>query len=334
MQQETPATANKPDYLISVASILHNDEAIVEPFVSEVVAQLSRRYRYFELVLIDNHSTDETPARLSSLLNELAGIRVIRLSRERMREIALTALLDHCIGDFVITLDCRMDPVELIPKISDMLVAGCDVVVGQNQSAHSSWFRGLLSSFSRWLAGSILEIDTVQKTGLCHGFTRRALNSITRIRSKSRFILYDSLVIGYRREVLPYSQKIRTSARVEVEPLFESLSGRVQMVVAHSLLPLRLAGLLGVFASLANLGYLLYIFAIAIFKRRIAEGWITTSLLNTSMFFTLFVILAILSEYLGRILEESKDQPTYFVESESSSTVSTYDQRRLNVVTE
>jgi glycosyltransferase involved in cell wall biosynthesis len=331
MEQES---ANKPDYLISVASILHNDEAIVEHFVREVIAQLRRTFRYFELVLIDNRSTDETSVRLTSLLSELPGIRVVRLSRERKREIALSALLDHCIGDFVITLDCRSDPVDLIPKISDMLVAGCDVVIGQNRSTHSSWLRGVLSGFSRWLAGSILEIDTVRKTGLCHGFTRRALNSITRIRSKSRFILYDSMVIGYRREVLLYLQEVRPGARMEVEPLFESLNGYVQMVVAHSLFPLRLAGLLGVFASLANLGYLLYIFAIALFKRRIAEGWLTTSLLNTSMFFTLFVILTILSEYLGRILDESKDLPTYFVESESSSAVSTYDQRRLNVVTE
>ena len=334
MQQEIPTPANKPDYMVSVASILHNDEAVVAPFVREVIGVLSQRFRYFELVLIDNHSTDETRAHLSPLLRELSGIRVIRLSRKRKTEVALSALLDHCIGDFLITLDCRLDPVELIPEIADKLAGGSDVVIGQNRSPHSSRFRRVLSKFSQWLARVILHVAAVQNTGLCHGFTRRALNSITRIRSKCRFILYDSLIIGYRYEVLPYSQQARPGARKEVEGLFDAVSGRVQMIVAHSLVPLRLAGLLGVAASLANLVYLLYIFGVALFKRRIAEGWMTSSLVNTTMFFTLFVILAILSEYLGRILEESKDQPTYFVESESCSTVSTYDQQRLNVVSE
>jgi len=333
MQQKIPESANKPDYLVSVASILHNDEAVVEPFVREVIAVLSAQFRYFELVLIDNHSTDGTTARLASLF-ELAGIRVIRLSRKRKREIAFGALLDHCIGDFVVTLDCRLDPVELIPEIVRMLVGGCDVVIGQNREPHSPSPRRILSSLSRRSAAAILDIEVAQNTGLCHGFTRRAINSLTRIRSKSRYILYDSLVIGYRHEVLRYSQRARPGARMEAEPVLSAASGRVQMIVAHSLLPLRLAGLMGVAASFVNLVYLLYIFGAALFQKRIAAGWLTTSLVNTVMFFALFVILAILSEYLGRILEESQDEPTYFVESEFSSAASTYDQHRLNVVLE
>lgn len=324
----------KPDYVVSVASILHNDEAVVDQFTREVTAVLAEKFRYFELVLLDNHSNDGTTAHFATLLSELPGIRVIRLSRNRKLEVALSALLDHCIGDYVITLDCRSDPPDLIPKIEAMLVGGVDVLIGQRPDEQSGWARRLLSRAGRRLTASLLEVEAVDNTGICHGFTRRALNSITKIRSKSRYILYDSLAIGYRHAVLPYVQDRRPGARTSSDPFFGALSGRVQMIIAHSLFPLRLAGVLGVAGSLANIVYLVYIFGVALFKRRIVEGWITSSLLNTTMFFTLFVILAILSEYMGRILEESKDQPAYFVESEMGSSVSTYDQHRLNVVSD
>jgi dolichol-phosphate mannosyltransferase len=104
------------------------------------------------------------------------------------------------------------------------------------------------------------------------------------------------------------------------------------MVIAHSLLPLRIATLLGVAASFLNLLYLGYILAVVIVKQRIAEGWLTTSLSHTVMFLVLFLILAVLAEYIGRTLEEAKDQPLYFIERESSSAVSCYDKSRLNIV--
>jgi hypothetical protein len=85
-------------------------------------------------------------------------------------------------------------------------------------------------------------------------------------------------------------------------------------------------------ASGLNLLYLFYILTVTLVKSRIAEGWLTSSLMHTTMFLLLFIIMTILSEYVARILDESKEQPLYFVESESNSTVSTVSLERLNVV--
>ncbi len=323
-----------PDYLVSVAAIADNDQSIIDPFIREVVLHLSHRYRYFELVIIDNHSTDNTYPVLLDLLPQVPGVRVIRLSRHHKAEIALAALLDHCIGDFVVVVDCRNDPVDVIPAIINLLAAGADVVTGQH-STRSTWgMRAFLSTFSQRLTRAFLDIEPLPQTGICRGFSRRALNSITKIRNKSRFIIYDSLSIGYRSEVLCYSQAPRKSARGTDISIADLVTGRLQMVIAHSLLPLRLAGLLGVLASFGNMAYLLYVIAVASFKQKVAEGWTTTSLLSSVMFFALFFILAILTEYIGRILEETKDQPLYFVETEHHSAKSTYDMDRLNVVNE
>jgi glycosyltransferase involved in cell wall biosynthesis len=295
------SNATKPDYLVSVAAILRDDE---------------------------------TPARVVQLTAELPGIRLVRLSRRHSLEVALSAALDHAIGDYVVALDCRADPASIVAPIVARLAAGADVVIGQPEVSCEKGLRLKLSRAGQRLTSAILHIDTVPDTGLCHGFTRRALNSITRIHSKSRFILYDCRAVGFRHQVFRYRQQLRTDAHAGPEPFLAAVGARIQMIVAHSLLPLRVASLLGLLASCANLAYLVYILGVVIFKRRIAEGWLTTSLMSTVMFLGVFLILAILSEYVGRILEESKNQPSFFVEEEISSRVSSYDRARLNVVPE
>jgi hypothetical protein len=192
--------------------------------------------------------------------------------------------------------------------------------------------RRQLSALSRKLAGYALRAQIDRDTGSCFGFSRRALNAITRLKSKSRFILYDSRVVGYRRVLFEYDPAVRPGARTDEESWIDAFVGRMQMVVANSLLPLRLATFLGLCASVLNLLYLGYILAVVFFKQQVAEGWLTTSLTHTVMFLFLFVILSILAEYIGQILQESKDQPLYFVEQENASAVSSYDRTRLNVV--
>jgi hypothetical protein len=94
---------------------------------------------------------------------------------------------------------------------------------------------------------------------------------------------------------------------------------------------LRFASLLGLVASAANVVYLFYILVVSLIKQRIAEGWITTSLTHTTMFLMLFLILSILSEYIARILDETKEQPLYFVEFETNSTVASPGRNQLNI---
>ena len=106
------------------------------------------------------------------------------------------------------------------------------------------------------------------------------------------------------------------------------------ILVSNSAVPLRFASLLGVLASLGNLSYLVYILVVSLLKSHLAEGWLTTSLTNTTMFLAMFLILTIVSEYIARILDETKDQPLYFVESETNSVVSSTNEERLNVVQE
>jgi polyisoprenyl-phosphate glycosyltransferase len=109
----------------------------------------------------------------------------------------------------------------------------------------------------------------------------------------------------------------------------------IDILISHSATPLRWAAGLGVLASLGNLAYLLYVFIVALVKNKLAEGWLTMSVMLSSMFFCLFVILVVLAEYVARILEESQERPLYFIELEAESVVAPLRERsEINVIEE
>jgi hypothetical protein len=91
------------------------------------------------------------------------------------------------------------------------------------------------------------------------------------------------------------------------------------LIVANSASPLRIVSVLGLLTSLLIVGYVGFIVAVGLFKNEVAEGWITTSLMISGLFFVLFIMLTVLSEYISRILSESQDRPLYFIAEESHS---------------
>ena len=112
---------------------------------------------------------------------------------------------------------------------------------------------------------------------------------------------------------------------------FESIRLAKEIIVSYSHHPLRVVSAIGLFASAANLLYAVYTIAVFIAAKRVAEGWTTLSLELAVMFFLLFIILSVICEYLGRILEETRAQPAYHIMEELSSTVLVADETRRNI---
>jgi glycosyltransferase involved in cell wall biosynthesis len=108
-------------------------------------------------------------------------------------------------------------------------------------------------------------------------------------------------------------------------------SKAIDILANNSSHPLRVVSYFGIFAGLLNITYAFYVVLINISKEDIEKGWTTTSLQSSIMFFLLFIILAILSEYIGKILVESRKEPPYNIINELSSTISLADETRRNV---
>ena len=108
----------------------------------------------------------------------------------------------------------------------------------------------------------------------------------------------------------------------------------MNVIVANSTNPLRLVSLLGLLAAGLNLLYALYVIVVYLVKKDVAPGWATLSLTMSSMFFLLFVSLAVISEYVGRILMENHNRPAYFLLDEKNSNVVLDEDAMKNVIDE
>ena len=320
------------DTLISVVAAVHNDSPILGEFVAEVSEMLRSRWHNYEIILVDDYSTDDTVSVVEHLLTRYPCVRLIRLSRRFGTEVAITAGLDVAIGDFVAVMRPQSDPPGDVPAMVRATEKnGHGVVFGVSDRVPG---RGRLFNASRHAFFYLMRRLThhappVNATGFCV-LSRTAVNAITQIKSRYRHLGFLSCTVGHSVVLHEYRQINRSTKRY-VRPAREAIDEAISVFVTHSLFPLRLVSYLGAFAGSMNLIYVLYVLLVNVFKRQVAEGWTTLSLQMSCMFFFVFLNLVIISEYIAHMMQESQERPLYHVLDERCSTVQFADPGRKNV---
>jgi dolichol-phosphate mannosyltransferase len=293
---------------------------------------LSERFTNFEILLIDNGSQNRSPEIIHKLLSQFKCVRWIRLSRAVDTETSLTAGLDAAIGDYVVTADPDYDPTaEIIPMI-ERCRAGCDVVQGVDRATPppSFVYQALRSIFLR-LARWLLKLDVPVETTEFRVFSRSAVNGLTRIRARRRFYSVLASDIGLDTELYPYERISRSGTR-STRNLKRSVKIGLSVLLHYSILPLRLVSVFGLLGSGLSLCYSLYVVIIYFFNPHVQAGWTTLSLQVSGLFALVFLMLALLGECVGRLMEEGMDRPLYHVRDEQSSAVMLEELTRRNVV--
>jgi dolichol-phosphate mannosyltransferase len=319
------------DTYISIVAPLHNFGPYAAPFVREMHAALSAEYNYFEIVLVDDASTDETIDRLQPLLTEFVGLRLIRLSRRMGMEIAITAGLEAAIGDFVGVMDPNFDPPAVMTAMLDRARDGIDVLQGTAEiSARAGGgYRFARRSFYG-LARGLLKLELVPGATALRVMSRQAVNALTKHRSRQRYFSLLAADVGFVRALHRYQMISRSgAARSMTWP--EAMQLALSIVIHSSIRPLRLVSAVAVLGSLALLGYISYVLVIFLTKKDVLPGWTTLSLEVSGLFCLLFLMVAMIGEYLGRLIDETTDRPLYHLRSEQASSVMLLDPSRLNV---
>src|SRR5262245_5015932 len=309
---------SKVDTFVSVVAPLYNAGAVVLEFAGETVGVLAAAFTNYELVLVDDGSTDDTAVKAREVLGRYPCVRYLRLSRRFGREIAITSGLDQVIGDFVVIMRPECDPPELIPEMVERARHGSGMVIGvrKNRRDEPFWYRAGTALFYA-LTRPLLPAEMPRNGTDFRVLSRQVVNAITRLKDKYRALRLLSLYVGFAHEQFTYQPRWRGRPRSRRPG--EALSLAVGMVVTSSAHPLRMLAGLGLLASGLNLLYIGYVVAIFFLKKQVAEGWTTLSLQAAGMFFLVFLILTALCEYVGRILEESRDRPLYYVVEEKNS---------------
>ena len=319
------------DFLVSVAIVVNNDSVILQKIIQEIYQVLSTHYVYFEILIVDNGSTDNSYELIRKLQKSIPNIHLLVLSKFHSLEIAYTAVLENSIGDYLLFLDAYRDPPSLIPSFINKAISGYDIVVGEREDNNNLFIiNNIVDKISYKLLKRLLGFDISKNYSLFRLLNRKVVNSLIKIKNKSRNLNYLSTMVGFKQIYIPYkSRKIKIDTKNKVD-IIKSFIFTIDILTSNSNALLRLSTLLGVFAGFLNLLFLLFIILVIFFKKRIVEGWITTNVLNAGMFFLIFIILAIMSEYIATILKESKDQPLYFISEDHHSNV--LKRRKLNIV--
>ena len=305
--------------VVSVVVPLENVASLIGPFLRDLSSVMMEEYAFYEVILIDDCSEDSTGSVVADLLNKHTRIRYLRLSRSYGREVAVAAGLETAIGDFVVTVDPQTDPVEMIPQLVERCRNGNGILCGiSSHPRQNGLLTRLATSLFHKYCREYIGIDYKENSTEFRVLSRQVVNAITRIRDRRRYLRVFAATLGYSQEFFSYQPK---ESLQREHTLFQRIEHALEIVIANSRHPLRVVSRIGLLLSMVNLAYAIYILFIYLFKRDVAAGWTTMSMQMTGMFFFLFLILAILCEYVGRILEETQDRPLYFVASEQTSSV-------------
>ena len=186
------------DCFVSVVAPLHDDADIVREFLREVVAVLKESYENYEIVLVDDGSTDATARIVSEVLAEERCIRLILLSRGFGGDIAISAGLDSVIGDFVVVLMPEKDPPELIPQFVEKCRRGVGIAYGIRARRPTEPFYLTIGTRAfYWYFNRIIGVDLPFNSTDYRAYSRQTVNAITRIHDRLRYLRTFGAQVGF-----------------------------------------------------------------------------------------------------------------------------------------
>lgn len=305
----------KPPIMVSLVVPFYNEGACVDVFHEAVMPVLDRSPEFqFELVCVDDGSTDDTVTRLTRIAGTESRYVVVELTRNFGKEAALTAGLDQAKGDVVIVLDADLqDPPELIPRMLDRWKAGAEVVLAKRRDrVCDSWMKRVSAHWFYRLHNAMADITMPADVGDCRLMDRQVVNSLRMLPERQRFMKGLFCWVGYRTEILDYERRPRAWGTSKFAG-WKLWNFALEGITSFSTAPLRIWTYVGLAGACATMVYALIILGAKIFSGIDVPGY--ASILLSVLFFgsIQLISLGLIGEYVGRIYIETKQRPVYVV---------------------
>ncbi len=269
----------------------------------------------YEIVLIDDGSSDATRSIIRDLSEKDAHVVGVLLSRNHGHQLALSAGLHVCRGQRILIIDGDLqDPPELLADMMALMDREkADVVYGQRdeRQGESAFKRFTASVFYR-LLNSLTDTKIPVDTGDFRLMSRRTLDELNRMPEQHRFIRGMVSWIGFRQVPLRYDRKERFSGETKY-PFKKMLRFALDAISGFSILPLRFATYLGFVFSIIGLMFFLYT-AYSYFSGIAIQGWTTLMTVVLILGSGQLFVLGVIGEYLGRLYVQSKNRPLFIIE--------------------
>jgi dolichol-phosphate mannosyltransferase len=268
----------------------------------------------WELVLINDGSTDRTPELIRKLHALDSRVHFIDFARNFGHQMAVTAGMDYAQGDAVILIDADLqDPPELILEMIKKWKEGYKVVYAvRSERKGETWFKLFTAKLFYRLIYRITDVIIPQDTGDFRLMDRQVVDTMKHMRERHRFIRGMTSWVGFPQTGVYYVREERFAGETNY-PLRKMLKFASDAITSFSYLPLQLATYVGfTVAGLSGVGMLAVIIA-RLFGNQAFFGQATTLVMVLFLGGIQLISLGIIGEYLGRIYDEVKSRPLYVV---------------------
>lgn len=301
---------------ITILLPAYNEEASF-PLIRENmtrVIQENPNYEW-EFLLVNDGSTDHTLQQMIRLHDEDSHYSYLDLSRNYGKEIAMMAGFDYVDSDALIIMDADMQhPIDVIPEMISWWEQGFDDVYAQREGSKESWMKRKTSQWYYNLLQSLTRVPIQKNTGDFRLLDKSCIKALRMMREKERNTKGLYSWIGFHKKGIYYQQKERQEG--ETKWSFWSLVNlALTGITSYTTAPLRIASILGIMISFVAFLYLVYIIAMTNIFGEPVQGYPTIMVTMLFLGGVQLLGLGIIGEYLGRIFNEVKQRPGYFINS-------------------
>jgi polyisoprenyl-phosphate glycosyltransferase len=310
---------SKKSTTLSVVCTMHNEEEALPHFFARILPVLKQLCDDFEIICVNDGSTDDTLNKLLAARRNDTHVRVIDLSRNFGKEAALTCGIDYARGDAVIPIDADLqDPPELIVEMVRLWRQGFEVVLAQRTDRLADSFAKRKSAewFYR-LHNAISEPKMEANVGDFRLMDRKVVEALKMLPERRRFMKGLFAWVGFRQAVIPYAREPRQFGNSKFSG-WRLWNFALEGITSFSTAPLRVWFYIGLVVATLAFFYGGFIVSRVIIFGRDTPGY--ASLITIVLFLggIQLIGLGVLGEYMGRIYSETKERPIYIVREDSN----------------
>lgn len=300
---------------ISIVVPFYNEGEGVERFFRELTEVLIAGKLDYEVICVNDGSTDLTGAALLKVRESNKRIRIIQLSRNFGKEVALTAGLDHARGKAAIPMDADLqDPPKLIPFLIAKWREGFQVVNARRAERMSdSWMKRSTARAFYKVFNVISDTPIPENTGDFRLLDREVIEALRCLPERGRFMKGLFAWVGYRTTEITYERPPRATG-ISKWNYWKLFNFAVGGVTAFSTFPLRLFNYIGLAVASVSFLYALFLIAYTLFLGRDVPGYASIMVVMLFLGGIQLIGIGVVGEYVGRVFLESKQRPLYLVQ--------------------
>jgi polyisoprenyl-phosphate glycosyltransferase len=299
--------------MLSLVIPVFNEEELIDELLGRTISALDSFIREYEILFIDDGSTDDSLNALLSWQKKESRIKILSLSKNFGHQAAYTAGLEHASGDIVAMMDGDLqDPPEMLADMYRMIMdQGFDIVSGKKSGRKGKKGRNLYAFLFHLLFKHIGEIKNMENSGNYSMMKREAVDALTAMKEKVRYLPGLRTFIGFRQGYIEFVREDRFHGEPKMS-IRKLLGLATDAIFSFSRFPIRLCLFMGTIGTLTFMTAGIYVLIAKAYGFAVL-GWSSTMLSIYFLGSIQLVFLGILGEYVYRSYKESQNRPVYFV---------------------